>query len=395
MMLAPSVDASTARRLQRQRRFQVMGAVFFAAAVAAGVMWFLSRGHETTDDAYVDGDIVQIAPQVAGMVTAVHFTDNQLVTKGTLLIELDARDYEAAVANAAAMRDVAMAQEQAAAAAVDLTRTTAGAGLAQATGGLEQMRKLVSQAHAQSEALRADAVRAEADAQRVQELYQSQNVSKQRLDQVVADARASQARWQAAQATTAATEAQVAQAVAKLTEAEAIPQQIAVKEAQLAGAKAQVEQAAAALRTAELNLSYAKIFTPQDGRLTRKATAVGNFAQRGQTVTSLVAYPPWIWANFKETQLERMRPGMPVRIKVDAYPGQSFRAHVDSIQAGTGARFSLLPPENATGNFIKIVQRVPVKIVFDEPAEALKDLALGMSVVPDVDVSGFKATDKK
>jgi membrane fusion protein (multidrug efflux system) len=112
-------------------------------------------------------------------------------------------------------------------------------------------------------------------------------------------------------------------------------------------------------------------------------------------LTSLVASPPWIWANFKETQLERMRPGMPARIKVDAYPRQSFRGNVDSIQAGTGARFSLLPPENATGNFIKIVQRVPVKIVFDEPAEALKDLALGMSVVPDVDVSGFKAGDKK
>jgi membrane fusion protein (multidrug efflux system) len=395
MMLAPSVDASTARRLQRQRRFMVMGAVFFVGAVVAGVMWFLSRNHETTDDAYVDGDIVQIASQVPGMVAAVHFTDNRLVTKGTLLIEIDARDYEVAVASAAAARDVAMAQEQAAAAAVDLTRTTTGAGLAQAAGGLEQMRKLVNQARSQSEALRADAVRAAADAQRVQDLYQSQHVSKQRLDQAVADASASQARWQASEATTAATEAQVAQAVAKLAEAGGAPQQIAVKEAELAGAKAQVEQAATSLRTAELNLSYTKIFAPQDGRLTRKAAAVGNFALRGQTLTSLVASPPWIWANFKETQLERMRPGMPARIKVDAYPGQSFRGHVDSIQAGTGARFSLLPPENATGNFIKIVQRVPVKIVFDEPAEALKDLALGMSVVPDVDVSGFKATDKK
>jgi membrane fusion protein, multidrug efflux system len=395
MMLAPSADASTTRRLQRQRRFTVMGAVFFAGAVVAGLIWFLSRNHETTNDAYVDGDIVQIASQVAGIVAAVHFTDNQLVTKGTLLIELDARDYEAAVASAAAARDMAMAQVQAAAAGVDLTHTTTGAGLAQAAGGLEQMRKLVNQARAQSDALRADAERAEADAQRAQELYQNQNVSKQRLDQARADARASQARWQAAQATTAATEAQVAQAVAKLTEAGSAPQQIAVKEAQLAGAKAQVEQAGAALRTAELNLSYTKIFAPQDGRLTRKAAAVGNFAQRGQILTSLVAYPPWIWANFKETQLERMRPGMPVRIKVDAYPDRSLRGRVDSIQAGTGARFSLLPPENATGNFIKIVQRVPVKIVFDEPAEALKDLALGMSVVPDVEISGFKAANEK
>ncbi|HXO69099.1 MAG TPA: HlyD family secretion protein, partial [Bradyrhizobium sp.] len=349
MMLAPSEDASITRRLQRRRRFMVMGAVFFVGAVVAGVMWFVSRNHETTDDAYIDGDIVQVASQVPGMVAVVHFTDNQLVTKGTLLIEIDARDYEVAAASARATRDVAMAQEQAAAAAVDFTRTTTGAGLAQAAGGLEQMRKMVNQARSQSEALRADAVRAAADAQRVQDLYQSQHVSKQRLDQAVADASASQARWQAAEATTAATEAQVAQALAKLAEAGGGPQQIAVKEAELAGAKAQVEQAAAALRTAELNLSYTKIFAPQDGRLTRKAAAVGNFAQRGQTLTSLVAYPPWIWANFKETQLARMRAGMPVGIKVDANPGRSFRGHVDSIQAGTGARFSLLPPENATG----------------------------------------------
>jgi membrane fusion protein (multidrug efflux system) len=394
MMLAPSVDASTARRLQRQRRFKVMGAVLFAGAVVAGVLWFASRNHETTDDAYVDGDIVQIASQVAGKVKAVHFTDNQMVSKGTLLIELDPRDYEAAVASAVAAQHMAVAQEKAAAVAVDLTRTTTDAGLAQAASGLDQMRKLVHQSRAQSEALHADAVRAEADAQRAQDLYQSRNVSKQRLDQLMAEARASEARWQAAQATTEATEAQVAQAVAKLAEAGAGPQQIAVKEAELVGARARVEQAAAALQTAELNLSYTKTYAPQDGRLTRKAVAVGTFAQRGQTLTSLVASPPWILANFKETQLRRMRAGMPIRIKVDAFPDRTLRGHLDSIQAGTGARFSLLPPENATGNFIKIVQRVPVKIVFDEPAEALKDLALGMSVVPDVDVSSFRADEK-
>jgi len=394
-MLAPSEDASTARRLQRLRRLKVLGGVFLVGAAIAGIMWFVSRNSEATNDAYVDGDIVQIAPQVAGLVTVVHFTDNQVVTRGTLLVEIDARDYEAAVASAAAAQNVAMARMQAATVAVDLAHTTTGAGLAQAAGGLEQMRRMVNQARSQSEALRSDAERAEADAQRAQELYQSQHASKQRLDQAVADARASQARWQAAQATTAATEAQVAQAVAKLTEAEAGPQQIAVKEAELAGAKAQVEQAAAALRTAELNLSYTKIYAPQDGRLTRKAVAVGNFAQRGQILTSLVASPPWIWANFKEIQLQYMRPGMQAKIKVDAYPDRRFRGHVDSIQAGTGARFSLLPPENATGNFVKIVQRVPVKIVFDEPAEALKDLALGMSVVPEVDISESRAPGEK
>lgn len=394
-MLAPSEDVSTARRLQRRRRFKVLGAVFLVGAVIAGVVWFVGRNSESTNDAYVDGDIVQIAPQVAGLVTVVHFTDNQVVAKGTLLVEIDARDYEAAVASAAAAQNVAMARMQAATVAVDLAHTTTGAGLAQAAGGLEQMRKMVNQARSQSEALRSDAERAEADAQRAQELYQSQHASKQRLDQAVADARASQARWQAAQATTAATEAQVAQAVARLTEAESGPQQIALKEAEVAGAKAQVEQAAAALRTAELNLSYTKIHAPQDGRLTRKAVAVGNFAQRGQILTSLVASPPWIWANFKEIQLQHMRPGMPVAIRVDAYPNRRFRGHVDSIQAGTGARFSLLPPENATGNFVKIVQRVPVKIVFDEPAEALKDLALGMSVVPEVDISGSRAPGEK
>lgn len=394
-MLAPSEDVSTARRLRRRRHFKVLGAVCLIAAVLAGGVWFVGRNIVSTNDAYVDGDIVQIAAQVAGLVKVVHFTDNQVVTKGTLLVEIDARDYEAAVASAVAAQNAAMARMQAATVAVDLARTTTEAGLAQAVGGLEQMRKMVNQARAQSEALRSDAERAEIDAQRAQELYQGQHASKQRLDLAVADARASQARWQAAQATTAATEAQVAQAVAKLTEAETGPQQIALKEAELAGAKAEVEQATAALRTAELNLSYTRIQAPQDGRLTRKAVAVGNFAQRGQILTSLVASPPWIWANFKENQLQYMRPGMRAAIKVDAYPDRRLRGHVDSIQAGTGARFSLLPPENATGNFVKIVQRVPVKIVFDEPAEALKDLALGMSVVPEVDISGSGVLGKK
>ena len=182
-------------------------------------------------------------------------------------------------------------------------------------------------------------------------------------------------------------QSQVAEAQARLVQARTAPQQLAVKQAAVETAKAQVEQAQAELSTAQLNLSYTQIRAPQAGRITKRAVDVGDVVQANETLTSMVVGEPWVTANFKETELTRMRPGQPVTIEIDAYPGQKLKGRVDSIQAGTGSRFSLLPAENATGNYVKVVQRVPVKIVFDDPRAIEDFLALGMSVVPTVDVA--------
>ncbi len=189
----------------------------------------------------------------------------------------------------------------------------------------------------------------------------------------------------------ATAQAQVGEAQARLLQAQTAPQQVALKEAALTHAQAEVEQAAAQVRSAELNLSYTRIVAPQAGRVTQRAVNVGDVVAVNQTLTDLTVGRPWVTANFKETQLTDMRPGQPVEIAVDTYPDRPLRGHVDSLQNGTGAQFSLLPPENATGNYVKVVQRVPVKIVFDEPTEIDRFLALGMSVVPTVRVDGAPA----
>ena len=370
----------------RRGRLMVLAALLVMAGTAGGGWWWLRRDHVVTEDAFVDGDVVHIAPQVGGTVAAVRFTDNQTLAPGEVMVEIDPRDYEAALAAAIANLHAAETQRQAAQAALDLVRVTSDATVAEARSALDQARQNVAQARAAAEAAQADAVRAGADSTRAKELFRTAAGSGQRLDQATADARGSQARWHGAQAAVSAAEAQVAQAQARLTDALSAPQQVAVRVAQLATAGAQVEQAQAAVRTAELNLSYTTIRVPQAGRATRKAVAVGDVVQKNQVLTDLVTTSPWVVANFKETQLTRVRPGQPVEMTIDAWPDLRLTGRVDSIQAGTGARFSLLPAENATGNWIKVVQRVPVKIVFDHPAELAARLSLGMSVVPDIDV---------
>src|SRR3954454_21044285 len=181
-------------------------------------------------------------------------------------------------------------------------------------------------------------------------------------------------------------QAQIAQAQAQRAAKDTVAQQVALKEAMARAAEGEVAAAKAALDQARLNLSYTKVTAPADGWITKKAVQPGDVAQKDQTLASLVFGAPYVTANFKETQLGAMRPGQPVELKVDAYPGLRLKGHVDSVQRGTGARFSLMPPENATGNYVKVVQRVPVKIVLDEPPPADRPLSLGMSVVPTVHV---------
>jgi membrane fusion protein (multidrug efflux system) len=372
----------------RARRFKVFAGLLTVAAVATALYWFVRRDHETTDDAFIDGTVVNISPQVGGRVVAVDFTDNQKVVKGQVLVRIDPRDFQAALAAAQANLDAARANRQAAEAALSLTRVTAGAGYTGASSALSAARVRVAQAGHAAVAAQANAVRAEADAKRYRRLYRTGDASRQKLDQAEADAKATRAQWRAAQSAVADAKAQVAEAQATVEGASTAAQQVAVKEAGLAQAQAQVEQAKADLQTARLNLSYTTVEAPQSGRVSKKDVSVGDLVQKGQILTRMVAGRPWVVGNYKETEVTRMRPGDPVTISVDAYPDITLTGKVASLQPATGARFSLLPPENATGNFVKVVQRVPIKIVLDppRPGHPAPFLVLGMSVVPDVTV---------
>jgi membrane fusion protein (multidrug efflux system) len=405
--------------------------------------YYYAVSHEWTDNAFVEGHIVQVSPQVAGHVLTVSVADNQAVKEGELLVEIDPRDYAARLAQARAALQAALARFEAAQTGVELTQVTASADVQQASAGvelaksalqtartrvaaarsqLEQARAQVMTALAQAEQERAqvtageaEAMRAEADVKRFQELSRRDQIARQELDHAMAAMRTANARLQASRKKVAAAEAQVAEARAaqqmaaaglqqsesqvaeaearvgealgRLDAAQAAPHQVAVSRSQAEIAAAELAQAAVA--QAELELSYTTIRAPAAGRVTRKAVEEGAYVQAGRALMAIVPADVWVVANFKETQLTDMRPGQPAEIEVDAYPGIVFKGHVDSIQAGTGARFSLLPPENATGNFVKVVQRVPVKIVFDAPVAGDHLLVPGMSVVPAVRVKSW------
>ncbi|MBN1475124.1 HlyD family secretion protein [Candidatus Sumerlaeota bacterium] len=385
-----------------------------------------SLSYESTDDAFIDGHIIRISTDVGGHVIHLHVTDNQLVHRGDLLVEIDPSSSEARVAQARAALEMAQARQRSAAISVDLTRITASGALALAEAGvvlaeadLAATRSQLLQSEAQRAATEADleeqiaamraaeaeAVRAGSDFLRYQSLAQREVVSQQELDLAVATARAASAELdaarqrvvssqahvavaraarQAAADVVSQAEARVSEAQARLVSAQSVPEQVGISEAQVLSAQAEVEQASAELRQAEIDLAHTRITAPRDGHVTRRLVEEGDYIQPGEALLAIVPPDVWVTANFKETQLTHMRPGQPVLVEVDAHPGVVFHAHVDSIQAGTGARFSLLPPENATGNFVKVVQRVPVKIVFDEPPDPQFILVPGMSVVPQV-----------
>jgi membrane fusion protein, multidrug efflux system len=324
--------------------------------------------HESTDDAFIQAHVVSVAPRVAGQIQAVHVQDNQLVKQGDALVELDPRDYE-----------VRLSQKQEAADAANDNLSSAQAGLALMKARLETADAGQRQERAAADSSRATAERAQSDLKRYELLQQTGVVSPGEFDRVRAEAESAKANLAAADQKAEVATSQVAEARAQVSLA------VTMVEAALTRTKqARTDQAAA-----DLDLSYTKITAPDDGRVTRKAVEVGNYVQVGQSLLALVPTNIWIVANFKETQLTHMRLGQPVEIHIDAYPAKNWLGHVDSIMAGSGASFSLLPPENAVGNFVKIVQRVPVKILFDEPLDPAMSLGPGMSVIPAVRVSGF------
>jgi membrane fusion protein (multidrug efflux system) len=324
--------------------------------------------HESTDDAFIAGHIVSIAPRVAGQVVAVHVLDNQLVRSNDLLVAIDPADYA-----------VTVAQKEAAAASQDANFRTVVAAYELMRAKVATAEASARKAKADVEAAEATATRAQLDFNRAQDLVKQKTVSQQEFD-------AAQAANTKAQADLRSAQENLAEENFKVAEAQ---KQADAAFAEKDMALAQFNESQTNVAAAKLNLSYTKIFAPCAGRVTRKAVEAGDYLQTGQQILSLVPEEVWVVANFKESQLEKMRPGQPVTVAVDALGGREFRAHVDSVQAGSGAQFSLLPPENATGNFVKVIQRVPVKIVFDEPLPADQIIGPGLSVTPSVRVSQF------
>ena len=348
-MPAGSPPDKGAARKHLGRTIAVVAAL--AVAVAAGAYYFrFVAPFETTDDAFVEGHVTPIASQVSGRVERLLVKDNQDVKQGDLLVEIDPRDYEARLAQAQA--DLKAAQSE-----LDQANSQFVADLAKA-----------NQERANLAAVEAQAAYAETDLARKQMIGIS-GVSQDQID--------------AAQTQVRSTAADVQVALNKISAAEA---QSALSLASVGTAKAKIAQSEAAVRQAELNLSYTITTAPEAGHVTRRVVEQGAYIQPGQSLMAIVPHQIWIVANFKETQLTHMRPGQPVAVEVDAYPQFKFKGHVDSIQYGAGARFSLFPPENATGNYIKVVQRVPVKIVLDDTPESELALGPGMSVVPKVRV---------
>ena len=380
--------------------------------IAAGILvlaaccllyWLHARQYEETDDAFVDGEIVQVSAKVSGLIQSVEVQDNQDVAAGTVLVRIDPRDLQAALDKAKATLEAAQAKWEVARTHVELIRANTAAALVQAQGGVEQAGAAIHSSQSRLASSRADVTVAEAETTRRQadlKRYQSLDpraTSQQQLDAAQAEADASSAnltaaRMRAAAAESAVTEAQAmeAQTQGTLAVAKTGPQQVALAAAQARKAQADVDEAKAAVEAAELDLSYTTIVAPVAGRVTRRTARQGQYLQTGQIVLALVEPGIWVTANFKETQLTHMRAGQDVEIAVDSYPGRTFHGKIDSIQAGSGARFSLLPPENATGNYVKVVQRVPVKIALDPDVTQAWLLVPGMSVVPSVHVGGDK-----
>jgi len=327
----------------------VIVALVLIAAIVWGIPYIIHMWtHESTDDAFIDAHVVQMAPKVSGY-ARVHIDDNQLVKQGDLLVEIDPRDYQLAL-------EAAQAAEKAAIAT------------------LEQSKAQLTAAQTNVKAAQADVASAQATARnnegelaRMRELLKKGAGTREDYDAAVALAKTSEAAVAGYEARLRGMEAQT-----RLAEA-----QLQASEASRAQSHVQVEQA-------QQNLGYTRITAPTAGRVTHRSVSTGDYLQVGQALLAIVPAEVYVTANFKETQLTHMKVGQEVLVHVDAFPQHDFRAHVDSFQAGTGSRFTLLPPENATGHYVKVVQRVPVKIVFDEPVEELRDLSPGMSVEPDV-----------
>ena len=336
-------------------------------AIGAGILYFYlqyKKTHISTDDAFVDGRIHAIASKIPGTVKAIHVKDNQFVKKSDLILEMDPMDYEVRVKEAQAGLETEKAKLSEIRDRVDTVK--------------KQLREIIAsleQARANYELQEANLQQAEIDLKRAEYLLKKEVIPRESYDKTKTNYDVAVAQVKAARERIKQLEAslETQRAVIKQTESSLIPQH------------AQIQQKDAISKGAELNKSYTKIYTPSDGYIAKRSVEIGNQIQPGQSLMAVVPLDDiWITANYKETQLERVKPGQKVKIKVDTYPSKVFHGKVDSIMAGTGAVFSLFPPENATGSYVKIVQRIPVKIVLDQGTDPAHILRIGMSVVPTI-----------
>ena len=395
-------DTTTEVVQPRSRRRGIIIVVIAIIVVAAVAFWWHSTFSEDTDDAQVNGHLIQVSSRIGGQVAKVYVDENQMVKKGDPIVDLDPRDYEVAVENAKAALASAQANAAAANVNVPLTTINTGSNLNSANSDVSGAHAAVLQAQQQQQAAharvvqaQANNVKAQADLERYRPLVEKDVISKQQFDAAVAAAAAAAASVQDAQASEQAAVEGVRvsrereiQSQALLKYAQTGPQQVAAQSARAKQALAQVAQAQAQLDQADLNLSYTKILAPEAGVITRKSVEINQNVSTGQNLMTLVSLENiWITANFKETQLRHMSAGQAVEISVDA-TGKTYHGKVTQIGGATGSVLSLFPPENATGNYVKVVQRVPVRVDFtdlehEDPNHLLRP---GLSVEPKVRV---------
>ena len=374
--------------------------------VLVGWYWWDSRRWESTDDAQIDGHIYPISARVGGQVVKVNYDDGQFIHKGDVLVQIDPTDYKVALDRAQADYQDSQANLLAAQAGVPVSSVgsssqinSASADLGSAQAGVAAAQKQVEAAQAQIVEAQANAKKLNADVERYRMLLGKHEIAQQQFDQAIAAATAANATVTAREASLLAAQAQVRiaesrvlQSTALLRNAQVTPKQVEATRAKAVSAEAQTLRYKAALDQAQLNLGYTTIVAPVDGIVGKRSVQVGQNVAPGQDLMAIVPLRDiWVTANFKETQLAHMQPGQPVKVKVDTYGGRKWDAHVTSIGGATGAKYSLLPPENATGNYVKVVQRIPVRIDFDnnDKPDFNQDglLRPGMSVDPDVKVA--------
>jgi membrane fusion protein, multidrug efflux system len=353
--------------------------------VAAFLTWRHYTVRESTDDAQIDAHVSPVAARVGGTVLEVLVRDNQHVEKGALLVRIDPRDHQVALARAQADLAENEATARAAHTTVPLTSTTATAQETGAGSEVAGAEARLAAAQAQLREAQARERQTAADVERLKPLLAKDEISRQQFEAASTAADAAHAARDAAAAAAAAAEKGVGAARARLAQAQTGREQVEIVRARAASASAKAEMARAAVEQATLNLGYTELRAPVAGVVSRRSVEVGQIVQPGQPLLALVDLEDvWVTANFKENQLASIRPGQPVEVDVDAFGGRTYRGRVESIAAATGARFSLLPPENATGNFVKVVQRVPVKIVLEPGQDAERRLRPGLSVTSTV-----------
>ena len=396
-VLSDSRPAPRPNRKSKARRNILILVALLVVLVAGVFLWRYLSSYESTDDAQADVHLYPVSARISGYVIKVNVEDNQWVKQGTVLVEIDPKDYEVALAQAQANLENAEATAQSLSITVPITAVNTSSQISftasditNASAGIIAAQRQLSAAHDQVEQAEANDIKVQDDLGRYKMLVDKKEVAEQVYDQALAAARSSTAAVAAAHANESAAQQFVQQAQSKLAQAQANhkyaetgPQQVSSTQAHVRALIADVQEKRALLEQAQLNLQYTKIVAPVDGEV-NKTVVVGLNVQPGQQLLTVVPLDQvWVTANFKETQLKRMRVGQKADLHIDS-TGRTLKGHVDSIGGATGPLFSLLPPENATGNYVKIVQRIPVKIVLEQGENRDRQLRPGMNVVPDV-----------